>query len=210
MLSALDDAVGTVMDSVKKAGLDEKTLVVFLSDNGGPMDKYAVNGSRNDPLRGCKGDTWEGGIRVPFVFRWKGTLPAGEVYDKPIIQLDLLPTAVAIAGGKVDPEWKLDGVNLMPYLTGKDKTMPHETLYWRMGPNNWAIRHGNWKVVQTFRSGEPQLFDLSEDISEKTDLRSANPEIYKDLVTRWQAWDKTLAKPLWVDPAPNPYGKKKK
>ena len=84
------------------------------------------------------------------LLQWKGQLPAGKTYDHPIIQLDILPTALAAAGAHADPEWKLDGVNLLPYLTGKNEARPHETLYWRFG-NQWAIRHGDWKLV-----GRPQ------------------------------------------------------
>lgn len=206
MLSAMDDAVGTVLAAVRQAGLDERTLVVFLSDNGGPTDKYAPNASFNGPLHGGKGDTWEGGVRVPFLLRWPGRLPSGKVYDEPVIQLDLLPTAVAAAGGRVDSAWKLDGVDLLPYLTGTAKGQPHEALFWRMGPN-WGIRQGNWKIVRTYRSGEPQLFDLSADLGETRDRRAEQPDTYAQLERRWQAWNRQLAEPRWVDPNPDPYAR---
>src|SRR5262249_58579461 len=114
---------------------EENTLIFFLSDNGGPMTKMGPNGSNNRPLKGQKGDTWEGGIRVPFFVQWKGHLPAGKVYDQPVIQLDVLPTVVAAASGEVSPDWKLDGVNLLPFLKGETQAQarPHETLYWRFG-----------------------------------------------------------------------------
>ena len=89
--------------------------------------------------------TWEGGIRVPFFVQWKGTIPAGTVYDQPVISLDLLPTAVAAAGGEIKPEWNLDGVNLLPYLTKKNDGAPHSVLFWRLGPQ-WAVRHGGLEV----------------------------------------------------------------
>jgi arylsulfatase A-like enzyme len=147
---------------------------------------------------------------VPFLLRWKGTLPAGKLYDEPVIQLDLLATAVTAGGGKIDPGWKLDGVDLLPYLTGKAAGQPHETLYWRMGPNNWAIRHGDWKIVQTFRSGDPKLFDLKADLGESRDRRAENPAVYADLRKRWEAWNGGLAEPSWVDPNPDPFSKGKK
>ncbi len=128
MVSALDDAVGAVMAKLHAAGLDERTLVVFLSDNGGPTD---VNGSSNAPLRGVKGETREGGIRVPFLLRWPGRLPAGAIYDRPVIQLDLHPTALAAAGAPVPADATPDGVDLLPYLTGSKSGDPHELLYWR-------------------------------------------------------------------------------
>ena len=148
MLSALDDNAGAVLAKLREAGLEEDTLVVFISDNGGPtMLGTTINGSRNDPLRGSKRTTLEGGIRVPFVLSWKGKLPAGKVYDQPVIQLDVLPTALAAAGVAVKPEWELDGVDLLPYLTGRDEKAPHDTLYWRLG-GQAAIRRGDWKLVR--------------------------------------------------------------
>src|SRR4051812_44147933 len=103
MTAGLDRAVGVVLDKLRDARLEEDTLVFFLSDNGGPIGKFAPNGSSNGPLRGSKGDTWEGGIRVPFFVRWKGHLPAGKVYDQPVIQLDVHATALAVAGVAARP-----------------------------------------------------------------------------------------------------------
>src|SRR5262245_34340092 len=129
MLWAMDEAVGKVLEKVTAAGLDEDTLIVFFSDNGGPtMIGTTINGSRNTPLRGSKRTTLEGGIRVPFVIAWKGKLPAGKVYDEPIIQLDVLPTALAAAGVETKSDWKLDGVNLLPFLTGEKTGRPHDAL----------------------------------------------------------------------------------
>ena len=135
MTLAMDEAVGKVLDKLRAARLEEKTLIFFLSDNGGPtMRGTTINGSRNTPLRGSKRTThYEGGIRVPFVVAWKSRLPSGQTYDKPVIQLDILPTALAAAGVAVQPEWKLDGVDLLPYLAGKNEETPHDVLYWRFG-----------------------------------------------------------------------------
>src|SRR5207244_7620447 len=120
MTAAMDEAVGRVLEKLRSAGLEEHTLIVFFSDNGGPtMQGTTINGSRNTPLRGSKRQTLEGGIRVPFVMSWKGRLPAGKDYDHPVIQLDVQPTALAAAGIDPGPQAKLDGVNLLPYLTGK-------------------------------------------------------------------------------------------
>ncbi len=122
MLTALDEGVGKVLDTLRASGLERDTLIVFLSDNGGPtMRGTTINASRNDPLRGSKRTTLEGGIRVPFVLSWKGSLPEGVVYEKPVIQLDVLPTVLAAAGVKVEPDWKLDGVNLLPYREGRNR-----------------------------------------------------------------------------------------
>src|SRR5207253_7121024 len=114
-----------------------------ISDNGGPP----ANASSNGPLRGHKAQTWEGGIRVPFLVQWKGVLAAGKLYDAPVIQLDILPTALAAAGVAARSEWKLDGVNLLPFLAGENPKPPHQALYWRFG-QQIALRMGDWKLVK--------------------------------------------------------------
>jgi arylsulfatase A-like enzyme len=198
MLSAMDEAVGRVLAKLREAGLEEETLVFFFSDNGGPtMKATTINASRNTPLRGSKRQTLEGGIRVPFVAQWKGRLPAGKVYDSPVIQLDVLPTALAAAGVEAKPGWKLDGVNLLPYLEGKAKGQPHETLYWRFG-RQMAVRRGEWKLVK-YDATPAKLYHLGKDIGEANDLSEKEPERVKELCSAWEAWDATLAKPLWGD-----------
>lgn len=193
MMSAMDDAVGKVLAKIRSLGQEENTLIVFLSDNGGPTGQTT---SSNLPLRGGKGTTFEGGVRVPFCMQWKGALPAGKTYDAPIIQLDLLPTAVTAAGGVVDPAWKLDGVDLLPYLTGQNAGKPHEALYWRFG-DQWAIRHGDWKlVVGPPRTGrQPQLYNLVADASEAHNLATEQPEKVKELQSLWDKWNAEQAPP---------------
>lgn len=192
MMSAMDDAVGRVLDKVRQLKQEENTLIVFLSDNGGPTQSTT---SRNDPLRGFKSTTWEGGVRLPFCMQWKGKLPAGKTYEHPIIQRDLLPTCVAAAGASIDPAWKLDGVNLLPHLMGETKTKPHETLYWRFG-EQWAIRHGDWKlVIGNGGSGRPELYNLASDLSESKDLAAAQPDKAKELQTLWDKWNAEQAPP---------------
>lgn len=152
MLTALDEGVGKVLDSLRLAGLERDTLIVFISDNGGPtMPGTTINASRNDPLRGSKRTTLEGGIRVPFVLTWKGTLPQDVVYNLPVIQLDILPTVLAAAGVRAEPEWKLDGVNLLPFIKGQTSDAPHDALYWRLGEQS-AVRRGDWKLVRYDRT----------------------------------------------------------
>jgi arylsulfatase A-like enzyme len=210
MLSALDEAVGKVVEKLRADGLEENTLIFFFSDNGGPtMLGTTTNASKNDPLRGSKRTTLEGGIHVPFVAHWKGKLPAGKVYEQPVIQLDLLPTALAAAGVEADLSWKLDGANLLPALKGEAKEPPHEALYWRLG-EQFAIRVGDWKLVRYdvaidtpgARSngrgvGPVRLYNLAEDIGESRDLAKEKPEKVEELLAAWKAWDKQLAKPLW-------------
>ncbi len=205
MLLALDEVVGRVMDKLRSAGLEDNTLIFFFSDNGGPtMRGTTINGSRNTPLRGSKRTTLEGGIRVPFVVQWKSRLPAGKIYDSPVIQLDVLPTALAAAGVEAKAEWKLDGVNLLPYLDGKNRAVPHETLYWRLG-EQMALRQGDWKLVRYDPNADGEkgnatplkLYNLARDIGETTDLAAAEPEKFKALAAEWQKWNSQLAKPLW-------------
>jgi arylsulfatase A-like enzyme len=206
MMSAMDDAVGRVLAKVRELGQEENTLVAFLSDNGGPTP---VTTSGNGPLRGRKATTSEGGTRVPFSIQWKGTIPAGTTYDFPILNLDVLPTAVAAAGGKIDPAWKLDGVDLLPYLTGKKSGRPHETLYWRFGPQ-WAIRQGDWKLVASQADqNKPRLINLTEDIAEENDLTAKHPEKVKALKAEWDRWSGEQKEPLWRPQAGGAKGKAK-
>lgn len=206
MMSAKDDAVGRVLEKVRALGEEENTLIFFLSDNGGPTPSTT---SKNGPLHGFKATTSEGGVRVPFCAQWKGVYPAGMVYEKPIIQLDILPTAVTAAGGTVDPAWKLDGVDLTPYLTGKNQAEPHQTLYWRFG-EQWAIRKGDWKLVVSRVDGpEPRLFNLKTDIGEANDRLAAEPEIHKELLADWKAWNAEQKEPLWKPAAGGKKGKAK-
>lgn len=192
MLSGMDDAVGTIMNKVRDLGQEEQTLVIYLSDNGGPTRSTT---SSNGELRGFKATTWEGGVRVPFMAQWKGKIPAGTTYEHPVIQLDLLPTAIHAAGGEVDPAWKLDGVDLMPYLTGEKSSKPHETLYWRFG-EQWAIRHGDHKLVVANGGGKTaELYDLSKDAGEKTNLAAADPGKVAELQKLYDAWNAEQAPP---------------
>lgn len=209
MMSAMDDAVGRILGKVRELKQEENTIIFFLSDNGGPT---ASTTSRNGPLNGFKMTTWEGGVRVPFCAQWKGKIPAGSTYEHPIIQLDILPTCLTAAGVAVDPAWKLDGVDLMPFLTGEKKERPHENLFWRFG-EQMAIRHGDFKLV-TARggSGKPELYDLAKDIGESKDLAAAMPEKAAELQKLWDAWNAEQAAPNAekekVGPRPN--GKKRK
>jgi arylsulfatase A-like enzyme len=215
MLSAMDDAIGKTMEAIRTAGLDENTLVVFLNDNGGPtMAGTTINASSNAPLRGSKRQTWEGGIRVPFAMRWTGRIPQGRVEHRPIIQLDVLPTALAAAGlqlpaGDAANVAPLDGVNLLPFITGSSLAPPHDVLYWRLG-DHMAIRQGDWKLVKTqdgaLREGtfdtidslaDAQLFNLANDISESKNLAAAEPAKARELAEAWLRWNKQLPKPAW-------------
>lgn len=207
MVAALDEGVGKVCDILKELGLEEKTLVFFLSDNGGPV---SVTHSSNDPLRGAKGSVYEGGIRVPFVVRWKGVLSAETTYDEPVISLDIPVTMVAVAGGAFPEDRKVDGVNILPYLRRQQQGPPHKSLFWRTGGGtSWAVRSGQWKLVKVGQQ-EEELFDLSSDISETRNLKSEHGEIYEDLRRQYEEWNKENIAPLFESPRPprraNPRG----
>lgn len=192
MLSAMDDAVGRVMKSLRQSSLEENTLVFFYSDNGGATN---VNSSRNDPLRGQKGLMFEGGIRVPFMMQWKGHIPAGMTYTQPVMGFDCHATALAAAG--IDPANEMiDGVDLLPYVTGRKDGIPHEALFWRTGRKH-AARVGDWKLV-TEREVGTALFNLKEDISEQNDLSRSQPEKFQELRAAYAAWDSQMIDPLWI------------
>ena len=196
MLSGMDDAIGRVLAKVRELGQEENTLIFFISDNGGPT---ASTTSHNGALRGFKMTTFEGGPRIPFLAQWKGKIPAGKTYDLPVINLDVLPTAVIAAGGKLDPSWQLDGVDLMPFLTGARTARPHQTLYWRYGPQ-WAIRDGDMKlVVSKGGSGQPELYNLAADLGETKDLSAAQPAKVKELQAMWDKWSAEQAPPSAPD-----------
>ena len=190
-LSAMDDGVGAVLAKLKEAGAYQDTLLFFLSDNGGPP----VNGSSNGPLRGFKATVWEGGIRVPFLVQWPRRIKGGATYDQPVISLDIMPTAAAVAGGKLPTDRVLDGVNLIPRMTGRRKEPPHPMLFWRFGENRKAVRAGDWKLVQ--QGAPPQLFDLSKDTGEADDLSAREPGRAKQLGDALAAWESQLVPPLW-------------
>ncbi|MEX2174942.1 MAG: sulfatase-like hydrolase/transferase [Pirellulaceae bacterium] len=192
MMSAMDDGIGAVLGKLDEKKLTENTLIFFISDNGGPTQ---VNGSSNKPLRGDKAQTWEGGIRVPYLVQWKGRIPGGKTFDQPVIQLDIHPTALAAAGVETAGAM-LDGVNLLPHLEGIATKPPHDALFWRFG-DQMAIRHGNYKLVQERGAQRPLLFDLAADIGETKDLSADKPEVVKDLTAQYDEWNKTLEDPRW-------------
>lgn len=193
MVLALDDAVGRVLEKLRETKLENETVIFFLSDNGGPLIAgSAINGSRNDPLRGSKIELWEGGIRVPFFIQWKGKVPAGRVVDEPIISLDILPTALALAGVEAQPGWNLDGVNLLPLLHGQSTRLPRERLFWKWNDRDYAVRQGDWKLVRVKAANG--LFDLRTDIGESADRTGERGQLAQDLKSVWNGWDEKNSK----------------
>lgn len=197
MMLAVDDGVGRLLDAVRRHGLDQQTLIFYMSDNGGPADGRLP--CDNTPFRGAKGGMYEGGVRVPYFVRWTGTLPAGQTYDRPVSTLDILPTALAAAGVKPPADRPLDGVDLVPFLTGKRSGDPHSRLYWRyLRRGTFAIRDGDWKVMKERGKNEkPKLFDLANDPGETNDQADKHPDRAAALLAAYEAWAKDLPKPLW-------------
>lgn len=190
MLSALDDAVGRVLDALARRGLDDRTLVLFASDNGGST--YTGGGS-NGQLRGGKGMLFEGGIRVPLLLRLADRQGAGSTCDGVASLLDISTTLLAAAGGR--PTRPQDGVDLLPFARGEPSAPPHATLFWRAG-SNLAIRSGPYKL---WKAGDDAvwLFDLDADPGETRNLASGNTELLRGLLHDYAAWDRTLRRPRW-------------
>ena len=196
MVYRLDINVGRIIQALEENGLAENTLVVFLSDNGGPCDS---NASINAPFNGQKGILLEGGIHVPFIMRWKGKLPEATTYTNPVISLDLASTFFELAGGKRTDEVKLDGVNLMPFLLGQNQGKPHESFNWRFTISA-AIRQGNWKLIR-LPDRLPMLYNLSKDISEQNDVALEHLDITKSMLKQLGEWDVSLPHPVFLEGA---------
>lgn len=194
MVHRLDINIGKIMTTVKKEGLSKNTVVVFISDNGGPVH---TNGSNNTPYRGQKGILLEGGIHIPFIINWPGTLPSGKTYTNPVTALDLAPTFFALAGGKTEEQNPFTGVNLMPFITDKIMTAPHDELLWRFTISA-SIRQGPWKLVR-LPDRLPLLYHLPSDTSEQNNLALKNIEKTKELLKKLGDWDVRLPHPLFLE-----------
>jgi len=193
MITALDDGVGRIDDLLSELKIKDNTIIVFISDNGGVTAEFA----NNNPYRGYKGMLFEGGIRVPFCMSWKNKIPAKTVYQEPVIALDLFPTFMAAA--EMSETNKLDGKNLLPYVSGEMKTPPHEALFWRTaGGASYAIRKGNYKLSKRMYYDKLMLFDLENDASEIHDIAEQNPELVKELKNLYDHWEAEMVEPLWT------------
>ena len=194
MISAVDDGVGIVLEKLEEKGLTKNTIVIYLSDNGGPKH----NGSDNSPLRGHKGNYFEGGIRVPFAIQWPDKIKAGSTYEKPIISLDIFATIAAQCTPGIRPKNQLDGVDLIPYLNGSITKAPHEYLFWRnYDRKGKAVRNADYKMIVDSKV-DPGLYNVTEDIGETTNLKSENPEGFTKLTKAWQAWEATVKEPVFL------------
>jgi arylsulfatase A-like enzyme len=214
MIASVDESVGRVVALLDELKIADNTLVVFSSDNGG-VGGYVREGIRkagditdNAPLRTGKGSLYEGGVRVPWIARWPGTIPAGTT-DAPIISVDLFPTLLELAGGAPPKDQPLDGVSMVSCMKSGGKKAPvRDGLYWHFpgylgaGANNWrttpagAIRHGDWKLLEFFEDGKLELYNLRDDLSQKANLAEKQPEKTKELHDKLLAWRKSVNAPM--------------
>lgn len=170
--------------------IEDNTLVVFLSDNGGPTKELT---SSNLPLSGGKGELREGGIRVPFIVSWKSRIPSGQVLDEPVVTIDISATALEIGRAQTGAK-PLDGQSLIPWLTGQAKSLPDRALFWRVGKQH-AVRSGDWKLMRSEQQW--QLYNLARDIGEKNNLATQEPARVQQLSSVWEQWNAQQIAPLW-------------
>lgn len=211
----LDWSTGRILDALRRAGVDRRTLVVFTSDNG-PWSygayKQKIKGGSAGPLRGWKGTTWEGGMRVPMIARWPGVLPAGLVLDGIATVMDLFTTLVEEAGGQVPSDREIDGKNILPFLRGKEDS-PHQVLFYYHRSRLFAVRKGDWKLHlfkrvavpgkklhKTVRCEPPELYNLADDISETTNRAADNPQIVARLTAMAREFDASIEPAVKLPP----------
>lgn len=201
MIRALDRSVEKISQKLKQSGLDENTLIIFTSDNGGA--NYIHLADINQPYRGWKLTHFEGGTHVPFMAKWPAKIKPGTQYDKPIHHIDIFETLRAAAGAEQALDSKIDGVNLLPFINGENKTAPHQTLFWRQG-HQQTVLHQSWKLI---RAAQPELgpnasykhwlFNLADDPTEKNNLAALQPSKVKELEQLLARHNAEQAKPLW-------------
>jgi arylsulfatase A-like enzyme len=210
MVSALDDSVGAVVATLKKDGIYDDTLVIFLSDNG--CAGYTHGACSNAPLSGYKRWLAEGGIRIPYIVSWPGHLAGGRVDHRQVSSLDILPTAAALAGAKLPADRVYDGVDLLPFLDGESRGIPNPKLYWRDGVD-FAMRDADAKLwMCAIATGErsymttpgvgpggrhTMLYDLADDIGESRDIAAAHPAEVAHMEAEVASWNKALVRPQW-------------
>jgi arylsulfatase A-like enzyme len=217
MIFSVDESVGRVLAKLDELKLADDTLVIFTSDNGG-VGGYLEAGikategiTNNAPLRGGKGMLYEGGVRVPWIAKWPGRIKPGVTCDEPITSVDLYPTLLAVAGAKHSEGYLLDGTSFTPQLFGNGDPIQGQSrspLYWHFpgylgsGKDVWrttpagSIRAGDWKLIEFFETGKAELYNLWDDVGEKTDLAARMPEKAKELREMLAAWRKKVNAPM--------------
>jgi len=198
MVYRLDQNVGKILKAIEDEGLEQNSLVVFMSDNGGPQNTIS-NGSINAPLRGQKTTLLEGGIRVPIFFKWPGKLDAGKRVNDIVLSLDICPTFIKAAGGTISKNDNYRGVDIIPFLTGRSDKIPHTSMQWRYTVST-AIREGNWKLIR-LPDRFPMLYNLSDDLSEQNDLAFEHLDRTKTMLRTLGDWDVHLPHPVFLEPA---------
>ncbi len=193
MIAALDDAVGQIVAALREKGLEENTMIWFLSDNGGATYTRATD---NYPLKGGKFTNFEGGLNVPMMLQWKQHIPAGMQFNSPVISMDIFQTTTEISGIVLPKDRPYDGVNLLPYLTDNRDKEPHEALFWRSN-YTWAVRQGPWKLIVDELSGNRVLYNLDLDKAEQHNLYAHSPDIVKMLESAYNQWEAGTISPLW-------------
>lgn len=214
MIASVDESVGWVLETLRKLHLDENTLVIFTSDNGG-VGGYAREGiggtdiTDNAPLRGGKEMLYEGGIRVPYIFWRPGTVPPGKECDLPICSVDLFPTLLDLAGGTPPTGYPLDGISYAKLLTGQSgDAWSERPIFWHFpgylggGKDTWrttpvgVVRKGDRKLLQFFEDGRVELYHLRDDIGEKRNLAEQQPQVTAELLTLLKAWRAEIQAPM--------------
>jgi arylsulfatase A-like enzyme len=209
MIASLDESVGRILKVLNDAELSERTLVIFSSDNGGVggyrragLDKEGI--TDNAPLKGGKGMLAEGGVRVPYIFRWKDTIEAGRTSAAPIISVDLYPTLLELTGAEAPSDYPLDGASYASLLTGEKQSLERGAIYWHFpgylgaGRGLWrttpagAIRAGDWKLIEYFEDGRLELYNLKDDVGEQHNLALDEPAKAKELHERLAAWRQSV------------------
>lgn len=207
MTEMTDEALGMLLNELKIHGLEDNTIVLFYSDNGGMIgDMYLKKSTplatTMKPLRNQKGTLYEGGIRVPFMVKWPGKVKPAAVSHEMVTSADLFSTIIEMGGGSLPKEQAVDGLSLVDLLQGKEESLQRESLYWHFPTNQWtrspmgAIRKGNYKLIEHFDDGSLELFDLDEDIGETINLVNKQPEKAKELLSDLNVWRKSLDAPM--------------
>ena len=231
MIYSVDESVGRVIKTLQELGLEDNTLVIFTSDNGGVggYEKWGIQGGSitdNAPLHGGKGMLYEGGVRVPYVFRWPGKIKPGTVCNEPINSVDLYPTLLEVAGAQRPDNYVLDGLSYWKLLTGDGSgSLGRDALFWHFpgylgaGGGTWrttpaaSIRMGDWKLIEFFETGKLELYNLKDDIGETKDLSAQMPDKVKELHDRMLQWRQEVGAKLPTkntDQKPADTGTKKK
>jgi arylsulfatase A-like enzyme len=217
MIASVDESVGRVIATLDKLGLTENTLVIFSSDNGGVggyqragLNKEGI--TDNAPLRGGKGMLYDGGVRVPYIFRWKGKIAPGTENTTPINSVDLYPTLLEVAGAERPHDYTLDGESYAPLLTGTKKTLNRDAIYWHFpgylgaSAGQWrtkpagSVHAGDYKLIEFFENGQQELYNLKDDIGEEHNLAKQKPEKVKELHAKLIAWREKVGAKM---PTPN-------